>query len=61
MTKIKNDPGRYVTRSSLSGRMMSVATEKEKAGRVRTPSDYRDAHIDDGMYVTFRIKERETR
>lgn len=32
--------------------------EKEDAPRNRTAQDFRDARIDDGMYVTFKTRVR---
>lgn len=60
MAKIKNDPGRYLTRASLGGRHAAAAgAEKDEPGRVRTAQDFREAHIDDGMYVTFKARDRQ--
>lgn len=61
MAKIKNDPGRYLTRASLGGRLAAAGSEKDEPGRARTAQDFRDAHIDDGMYVTFKARERQAK
>lgn len=58
MAKIKNDPGRYVSRASMGGRQPMAVPEKEEASRTRTAQDFRDAHIDDGLYVTFKARDR---
>lgn len=62
MAKIKNDPGRYLTRASLGGRHAAAAgSKKDEPGRVRTAQDFREAHVDDGMYVTFNTRDRQTK
>lgn len=61
MAKIKNDPGRYLTRASLGGRQPPVGLEKDEAARVRTAQDFREARIDDGMYVTFKARDRQVK
>ncbi|MFY9294885.1 MAG: hypothetical protein WAP03_30010 [Methylorubrum rhodinum] len=61
MAKIKNDPGRYVTRSSMGGRKATASSVKEDAPRTRTPQDFVEAHIDEGMYVTFKVRDGRNR
>ena len=61
MAKIKNDPGRYVTRSSMGGRQASAVCEKKDPPRARTAQDFRDASIDDGLYVTFVTRDGRKR
>lgn len=64
MTKVKNDPNRYVKRASLIGRSKGVFIVKEISWSRRVYSERRErdflsATIDDGLYVDFRPKRKQ--
>ncbi|MGA4553638.1 hypothetical protein [Methylorubrum aminovorans] len=58
MAKIKNDPSRYVRRSSLAGRPAACAGEKGDQANRKPERDFLVAPIGDDFYVDFRPQGR---
>lgn len=56
MAKIKNDPSKYVRRSTLAGRRSSAADEKADQVCRKRERDFMTAPIDDNFYMDLRVK-----
>jgi hypothetical protein len=56
MPKIKNDPNRYIRRSTLAGRRNVTSDEKSDQAERKRDRDFLNAPIDHSLYVDFRTK-----
>lgn len=56
MAKIKNDPSKYVRRSTLAGRRSSAVGKKSDQSSRKREREFLVATIDDNFYIDFRVK-----
>lgn len=60
MAKIKNDPKRYVKRSTLGGHRVTACVKNAHKAFPRTKRDFLTAKIDSStFYVDFRERNRQ--